>query len=36
VEKLHLIQRNWIGRSERLLIRFALEPATTPAGESEL
>ena len=30
------MQRNWIGRSEGLLVRFALDAATTPAGESEL
>jgi leucyl-tRNA synthetase len=30
------MQRNWIGRSEGLLIRFALDAATTPAGEPEL
>src|ERR1700751_380317 len=30
------MQRNWIGPSECLLIRFALDPATTPAGETEL
>jgi leucyl-tRNA synthetase len=30
------MQKNWIGRSEGLLIRFALDPATTPAGETEL
>src|SRR6202048_3504976 len=35
-EKVRLMQRNWIGRSEGVLIRFALEPATTPTGESEL
>jgi leucyl-tRNA synthetase len=35
-DKVRLMQRNWIGRSEGLLIRFALEAATTPAGESEL
>src|SRR6516165_511853 len=35
-EKVRLMQQNWIGRSEGLLIRFALDPATTPAGESEL
>lgn len=35
-DKVRLMQRNWIGRSEGLLIRFALDPATTPAGESEL
>jgi leucyl-tRNA synthetase len=31
-----LMQRNWIGRSEGLLVRFALDSATTPAGETEL
>lgn len=35
-DKVRLMQRNWIGRSEGLLVRFALDPATTPAGESEL
>lgn len=35
-DKVLLMQRNWIGRSEGLLIRFALDTATTPAGESEL
>jgi len=35
-DKVRLMQQNWIGRSEGLLIRFALDPATTPAGESEL
>jgi leucyl-tRNA synthetase len=35
-DKVRLMQRNWIGRSEGLLIRFALDPATTPAGETEL
>jgi leucyl-tRNA synthetase len=35
-EKVRLMQRNWIGRSEGLLVRFALDPATTPDGESEL
>jgi leucyl-tRNA synthetase len=35
-EKVRLMQRNWIGRSEGLHIRFALDPATTPDGESEL
>ncbi|MGA7997691.1 MAG: leucine--tRNA ligase [Bradyrhizobium sp.] len=35
-DKVRLMQRNWIGRSEGLLIRFALDPATTPEGESEL
>ncbi len=35
-DKVRLMQRNWIGRSEGLLVRFALDPATTPAGEDEL
>jgi leucyl-tRNA synthetase len=35
-DKVRLMQRNWIGRSEGLLIRFTLDPATTPAGETEL
>jgi leucyl-tRNA synthetase len=35
-EKVRLMQKNWIGRSEGLLIRFALDPETTPNGESEL
>ena len=35
-DKVRLMQRNWIGRSEGLLVRFALDPTTTPAGESEL
>src|SRR6202163_1458324 len=35
-EKVRVMQRNWIGRSEGLLTRFALDPATTPNGESEL
>src|SRR5205809_1453732 len=35
-EKVRIMQRNWIGRSEGLLIRFALDPATTPNRESEL
>ncbi|MCO5132659.1 MAG: leucine--tRNA ligase [Xanthobacteraceae bacterium] len=35
-DKVRLMQRNWIGRSEGLLIRFALDAATTPNGESEL
>jgi leucyl-tRNA synthetase len=35
-DKVRLMQRNWIGRSEGLLIRFALDPATTPAGQTEL
>jgi leucyl-tRNA synthetase len=35
-EKVRLMQKNWIGRSEGLHIRFALDPATTPGGESEI
>ncbi|QHO73042.1 leucine--tRNA ligase [Bradyrhizobium sp. CCBAU 051011] len=35
-DKVRLMQRNWIGRSEGLLIRFSLDAATTPAGETEL
>jgi leucyl-tRNA synthetase len=35
-DRVRLMQRNWIGRSEGLLLRFALDPKTTPAGETEL
>jgi leucyl-tRNA synthetase len=35
-DKVRLMQKNWIGRSEGLLVRFALDPKTTPNGESEL
>jgi leucyl-tRNA synthetase len=37
-EKVRLMQRNWIGRSEGLLVRFAIAPQTagTIAGVSEL
>ena len=35
-DKVRLMQRNWIGRSEGLLVRFALDAATTPGGETEL
>src|SRR6202011_944584 len=35
-EKVRVMQRNWIGRSEGLLVRFALDPATAPKGEAEL
>ncbi len=35
-DKVRLMQRNWIGRSEGLLVRFALDGATTPQGETEL
>ncbi len=35
-EKVRLMQKNWIGRSEGLLVRFALDAKTAPNGESEL
>jgi leucyl-tRNA synthetase len=35
-EKVRLMQRNWIGRSEGLLVRFALDPATTPSNNDSL
>src|ERR1700729_1402879 len=35
-DKVRLMQRNWIGRSEGLRVRFALDAKTTPNGESEL
>jgi leucyl-tRNA synthetase len=35
-EKVRLMQRNWIGRSEGLTIRFALDAATAPADTQEL
>jgi leucyl-tRNA synthetase len=35
-EKVKLMQKNWIGRSEGLLIRFMLDAATAPNKESEL
>jgi len=35
-EKVRTMQRNWIGRSEGLLIRWALDASTAPEGESEL
>jgi leucyl-tRNA synthetase len=35
-EKVRLMQKNWIGRSEGLLVRFALDPTTTPTADSEL
>ena len=35
-EKVRLMQRNWIGRSEGLLIRFRLVRDTAPSGETEL
>jgi leucyl-tRNA synthetase len=35
-EKVRLMQKNWIGRSEGLLVRFMLDAATAPNKESEL
>ena len=35
-EKVRLMQQNWIGRSEGLLVRFRLDPKTTPNGASEV
>ncbi|HEY6023197.1 MAG TPA: leucine--tRNA ligase [Pseudolabrys sp.] len=35
-DKVRLMQKNWIGRSEGLLLRFMLDAATTPNKESEL
>ncbi len=35
-DKVRLMQRNWIGRSEGLLIGFALDPSTSPSGEDRL
>jgi leucyl-tRNA synthetase len=35
-EKVRLMQKNWIGRSEGLLVRFALDARTSPNGEDEL
>ncbi|WP_269932000.1 leucine--tRNA ligase [Aminobacter sp. HY435] len=35
-EKVKLMQRNWIGRSEGLLIRWPLAAGTAPSGDSEL
>src|SRR5207237_2889315 len=35
-EKVRTMQRNWIGRSDGLLIRFPLDPSTTPNSEDEL
>src|SRR6202158_5439312 len=35
-EKVRLMQKNWIGKSEGLVVRFMLDQTTTPNGESEL
>ena len=35
-EKVRLMQKNWIGKSEGLLVRFMLDTASTPSKENEL
>ncbi|WP_454852863.1 leucine--tRNA ligase [Rhizobium binxianense] len=35
-EKVRLMQKNWIGRSEGLTIRWEIVPETAPAGETEI
>jgi leucyl-tRNA synthetase len=35
-DKVRLMQRNWIGRSEGLLLRFVLSDDSAPAGHSEV
>ncbi|MGD9801908.1 MAG: leucine--tRNA ligase [Hyphomicrobiaceae bacterium] len=35
-EKVRLMQENWIGRSEGLMLRWRLDGATAPAGHTEL
>lgn len=35
-DRVRVMQRNWIGRSEGMLVRFALDPATAPNGDSDL
>ncbi|NNH32929.1 leucine--tRNA ligase, partial [Rhizobium sp. SEMIA 4085] len=35
-EKVRLMQKNWIGRSEGLMIRWEIVPQTAPAGETEV
>ncbi|MBY2995257.1 leucine--tRNA ligase [Rhizobium leguminosarum] len=35
-EKVRLMQKNWIGRSEGLTIRWEIVPESAPAGESEV
>jgi leucyl-tRNA synthetase len=35
-EKVRVMQKKWIGRSEGLQVRFALDPATTPDDEDEV
>lgn len=35
-DKVRLMQRNWIGRSEGLMVRFGLDPISAPTGETEI
>jgi leucyl-tRNA synthetase len=35
-EKVRLMQANWIGRSDGMLVRFALDKTTAPKGETEI
>jgi len=35
-EKVRLMQANWIGRSEGMLVRFALDKKSAPEGEGEV
>src|SRR5262249_57145975 len=35
-EKVRLMQANWIGRSEGMLVRWALDAKTAPKGHKEL
>ncbi|MEW9834279.1 leucine--tRNA ligase [Mesorhizobium marinum] len=35
-DKVKLMQANWIGRSEGLLLRWQIDPATAPGGEAAL
>ena len=35
-DRVRVMQRNWIGRSEGMLVRFALDSPTAPNGENEL
>ena len=35
-EKVRTMQKNWIGKSEGLLVRFALDETTAPSGHREL
>src|SRR5580700_872861 len=35
-EKVRLMQKNWIGRSEGLKIKFSLDPETAPTSEKEI